>query len=454
MLRKINSLLVGFFLFLSVFSLTSCDTGNTLLLLNWGEYINMDLVSEFETKYNCEVVISLADSNDLFYSKIKSGTTVYDLVVPSDYMVEKMYKKDLLQPIDYTKLGFASFDDYLDTFVPGVKGIINDMENSSPGVKDYFVPYFWGSWGIMYNKRKAGLIDAIDKASAEGNVWKVMFEDKAIPAGTRVGMYETSRYAYAAAMFYKGLSPNDNSVAALNAATDALYNKKFTSWGTDTLKKDIAHNNLDLGFMWTGDFLDMLYTTLKTNTIDDVTFDIIIPDETIAFCDNFVLTKNARHTDLAYKFIKFFLDKDIAYRNASIVGYCTPIKDAYLEITKYKDSFKDVNELLSCTTIKTISYNTLSNKTYAVSGTYDNEKSFLLEVTAEELESIKEKYMTIIDDGEKDIDVNWLNNWAYAVNKYYPFEASSTKAYKGTPLTDLPRDYIDKINTICNNARV
>lgn len=78
----------------SVISLSSCANNNQLLLLNWGEYINEDLVREFEEEYNCSVSISVAESNELFYSKIKSGTTAYDLVIPSDYMVEKCIIRD------------------------------------------------------------------------------------------------------------------------------------------------------------------------------------------------------------------------------------------------------------------------------------------------------------------------------------------------------------------------
>ena len=82
-------------MFFVLLSLTGCGR-EKLLILNWGEYINEDLVEKFEKENNCDVIISVAESNELFYSRIKSGTTAYDLVVPSDYMVEKMYKKDLL----------------------------------------------------------------------------------------------------------------------------------------------------------------------------------------------------------------------------------------------------------------------------------------------------------------------------------------------------------------------
>ena len=83
-MRKSINLLLIILSFSMLFFTSSCSSRKKLLLLNWGEYINMDLVAEFEELYDCEVVISLADSNDLFYSKVKSGTTVYDLVIPSD----------------------------------------------------------------------------------------------------------------------------------------------------------------------------------------------------------------------------------------------------------------------------------------------------------------------------------------------------------------------------------
>ncbi len=86
------------------FVLASCGQRDKLLVLNWGEYISEDVVALFEEEYGVEVSISIADSNELFYSKLKSGTTAYDLIVPSDYMIEKMMVKDLIQEIDFDKL--------------------------------------------------------------------------------------------------------------------------------------------------------------------------------------------------------------------------------------------------------------------------------------------------------------------------------------------------------------
>ena len=106
-----KSFSILFLMFITLI-ISSCSSRERLLVLNWGEYINDEVVAKFEETYNCDVVMSLADSNELFYSKLKSGTTVYDIVVPSDYMVEKMKEADLLQEIDFTVNGDGKINSF------------------------------------------------------------------------------------------------------------------------------------------------------------------------------------------------------------------------------------------------------------------------------------------------------------------------------------------------------
>jgi spermidine/putrescine-binding protein len=110
------------------------------MFLNWGEYINDEAVRLFEEEYNVNVIIDIADSNELFYSKIRSGTTAYDLVCPSDYMIEKMYQKGLLQEIDLDRL--TNYDPINNPFMPGVLGIQSQMFE---GNDRYGIPYFLGN---------------------------------------------------------------------------------------------------------------------------------------------------------------------------------------------------------------------------------------------------------------------------------------------------------------------
>lgn len=358
---------------------------DSLLILNWGEYINDEVVERFEKEYNVTVTISLADSNELFYSKIKSGTTAYDLVIPSEYMVQKMYESDMLQPIQKDKL--SNYRDNI--FLPGVNGIIESMSATFPEYADYQIPYFWGTFGLMYNKRKAGLEEVV---RAKG--WQAYFNVNELPSGTEVGMYNVPRFAYAAAMFYNHLSPNltptDENIAI---AKRTLSMRQFDEWGTDTLKKNVQKGDLDLAFVYTGDFLDMLYQEINDEVnpkdISDINYDIYIPDETIAFMDSFVIPKNARHVDLAHAFIDYFLDPSNAYDNASVVGYCTPLVASYNQIIEGKNT-----------------------------------------------------------------DDKYLQNWALAMEKYYPLpDETWEKPYKGVPLTNFDVNSLTKITNMVNDVK-
>ncbi len=330
-MAKSKIIVLLFTLIITITLISGCNSSNTLLLLNWGEYINDEVVEKFEDKYNCVVNISIADSNELFYSKIKSGTTVYDLVVPSDYMVQKMVENNLLEKLDFSKLPNYSQDNLL----PGVKRISKLMNESSRNEIDYtqyFVPYFWGTWGLMYNKNKQGLEDSLNQYG-----WQAYFDRSLLPSGTTVGMYNSIMHSYAAVMCSENLPLNEEKDEYISLCYDKFKAMHFDEWGTDTMKKSIAAGNLDLAFVWTGDCLDMLYSTLDDGTpIDEVSFDIYIPEKTIAFMDNLVMTKNARHKDLAYQFINFMLETENAKENASVVGYCTPYVSSYNAIVGYE----------------------------------------------------------------------------------------------------------------------
>lgn len=368
----------------SCMPLTSCDGANTLLLLNWGEYINEDLVKAFEEEYHCTVKESIADSNELFYSKLKSGTTVYDLVVPSDYMVKKMKENDLIQELDLSKLKNYNRS----RFLPGVIGIEDYFINEGgfPEFEKYQIPYFWGTFGLMYNKRVAGLEEALYKDG-----WDAYFNKDKMPKGTRSGMYNVPRDSYAATMFHHHLSPNVQGKEYLDIMRDDLTKGDFEQWGTDDLKKQIQKGDLDVAYMYTGDFLDMFYTDINDETepkkIEDVQYDIYIPDETIAFLDSLVLTKKAIHIDLAYKFMDFFLRSEVAMSNASVVGYCTPLQESYDSIVALKDS-KDLSE----------------------------------------------------------------RNWSYAMTTYYPI-IEGPKPYIGTPLTNFDKNYLTEVNNVVNDVK-
>lgn len=443
-MRKRISLYVLFAFF--VLCLCSCQRKNILLFLNWGEYVDESMIEEFEKQYNCEVMLDLGESNELFYSKVSAGTTCYDVVCPSDYMVLKMYEKGMLEKLDFERIPNYKLEDRM----PGVKGIAETLEAKKEGITSYYVPYLWGTWGIAYSTLKDGLKEAVTTAE---NEWASLFDRNSLPAGTKVAMYDSNLHAYYAACRYLGLNTEDIlSSKELNQISNLIKGMHYDAWGTDDIKKDIVAGNRDLGFMWTGDFLyyycentastvidaylagdvtiDEISTMIETITTDagvykdkyQVGFDIFIPSDTIAFCDNLVIPKHAAHYDLALEFINFMCGRDEgedhvdpAFANTYYVSYNAPYMSLYDDIISLSDA----------------------------------------EFTAEDVEGLT-------SDNAYDSDLFWkIYDVAIGIAfaKYYPKEESvvlpngSTKHYKGDILATFPRDYINKINSTFNNAK-
>ncbi len=449
MLKRIISLIAIFLLSLS---LASCGGKPVLLFLNWGEYIDEDMISAFEKKYNCIVLMDLAESNELFYSKVRAGTTIYDVVAPSDYMVEKMYNNGILEELDFTKL--ENYNPNSDNIRKGVKNIMEEMQgNFGDDIVNYFVPYLWGTWGIMYDTTLPGLEEAVVNAKSS---WSPLFDRQVLPAGTKVAMYDSHQHAYYAATKYLGLPSNKELThSKLDLIEDLIKEMNYDAWGTDNIKKDIVAGNIDLGFMWTGDFLYYYCEQIaklvvgayskgeieiseiepmiiglagasksykKGDKVYKVGFDLFIPDDTIAFVDNLVITKDSQHKDLAYKFIDFMMSNNVAitedyrvdpaFSNAYYVCYDTPYIKTYEEILALKKSEA-------------------------------GEEKF----TAKDAEEFKKEANNPYDSKLFSKVYDYAN--ALGFMHYYPIDTT-----KGHKLTSFSRSYVDIINTTFYNARI
>lgn len=444
-MRKKISICFLFACLLTLFA--SCQRRNVLLFLNWGEYVDETMLEEFERLYNCDVVMELGESNEIFYSKVSSGTTCFDVVCPSDYMVLKMVQNDMLQELDFSKIPNCNLEDRM----PGVKGIAQTLEAKSPGITSYYVPYLWGTWGIVYSTFKEGLKEAVTTAQ---NPWAALFDRSVLPAGTRVAMYESNLHAYYAACRYLGFDTEiELSASELNQIYTLVRSMKYDAWGTDNIKKEIVAQNRDLGFMWTGDFLYYYCENIASTVMDaylakdvsleeitsmieilttdagvykekyEIGFDIFIPENTIAFCDNFVVPKYAAHYDLALEFINFMCGRDEgehhvdpAYANTYYVSYNAPYQGLYEDIVALRE-----------TLITNEDGEGISN-----SNAYDSELFWKI----------------------YDIAIG------IAFHKYYPKEEKvelpdgTIKQYKGDILATFDRKYINKINRTFNDAKV
>ena len=311
-------------------ALVACDNRPTLRILNWGEYINDEVVAQFEEEFGYRVIVDVTDSNESFYSKIKSGTTAYDIVIPSDYMIEKMQEENMLIELDYNLLPNRSSVTYMsavDQIFDSMTATTLERTSKTVDYTEYAVPYFWGTFGIIYNNRVAGL-----KTALETHGWGAYFDPSKAPAGVKRGMYDVPQFAYAGAMLYLGENVNAFSTELLAQAQAAIDQANFVEWGDDSLKRNVEAGNLDMALVYTGDYLDRLYIQLdegKTLAQVQAQFNIYIPETTFVFSDMMVIPNTSKHVDRAHEFINFMLKPEMVALNAEVVGYAAGLVEAY-----------------------------------------------------------------------------------------------------------------------------
>lgn len=294
-----------------VSAMTTTFSGETLYVLNWGEYMDPDLIDQFETTYDVTVVYDEVGSNEEMEVRIKSGTTKYDIAFPSDYMIDKLRQQDLLNEIDRTKLtGLSNV-----SIKPEVAGL-----TEGKGYDSYFIPYFWGTIGIMYNT------DTVNEADLTG--WEVLFDTDST---YKVGMYNSARDAAAAALLYLGYDVNTNDEDELSEAEDALRAMEYEVVGEDNLKTLVQAGNLDMALVYSGDYFDTLYIAEEDET--DINFAFYVPETTNVWVDGFVIPTTSENTDLAHEFINFFLNEDVSEQNADWVGYAPVLDEVFNTLT-------------------------------------------------------------------------------------------------------------------------
>ncbi|UHR03074.1 spermidine/putrescine ABC transporter substrate-binding protein [Peptoniphilus sp. GNH] len=279
--------------------LTSCksNTQNSLRVYNWGDYIDPITLTMFEREFGVKVTYETFSSNEDLYVKVKKSSDSYDVIVPSDYMIERMIAENLIQKIDFKN-------------VPNFAGVFEDIKNPDfDPTNEYSIPYFWGTVGIIYNKKLidypvSGFKDLWDKR----NVGKII-------------MYNSIRDAIAVALKYKGYSVNTTDKAALMEAKDALMEQKplVYAYLADEGRDVIVQEDAAIGLMYSGDALMMME--------ENKNLDYVIPKEgTNLWYDSFAIPKNAKNKDLAEKFINFMLRPEISAINTEYcVGYTSPV---------------------------------------------------------------------------------------------------------------------------------
>ena len=291
--------------------------GQTLHVYNWGEYTGENIISDFEEETGCTVVMEIFDSNEQMYIKVANGES-YDILVPSDYMIQRLIDEGYLQKLDYSRL------DCLDDLCESVLNLPYDPGN------EYSVPYFWGTAGIVYDKTK------VDLADLEKEGFEIFLDEK---YKGDIYLYDSERDSFMMALKALGYSMNTENEKELEEAYNWLVKCVQTMEPeivTDEIIDNMAQGRKALGLIYSG---DAAYVMTEN---EDMGY--YLPESgTNLWSDAMVIPKNAKNPELAHEFINFVSDYDGAYDNSSYVGYTSPNQEVMDELSGEGGDYEGIN---------------------------------------------------------------------------------------------------------------
>lgn len=306
------------------------ESGEKVYVLNWGEYMDPEVRDLFEKETGIKVVYEEFDTNEDMYPKVKTGAVQYDVICPSDYMIQKMIDEDLLTEIDFNN-------------VPNIKYIdeayLKSSQSFDPENK-YSVPYCWGTVGILYNKTMVD--EPIDS-------WAAIFDEKY--AG-EILMMDSVRDAFGIALKYLGYSLNSTNEAELEEAK-ALLQKQYPmvqAYVIDQVRDKMIGGEAAIGVIYSG---EAIFTKRENPDLE-----YVVPKEgSNVWIDSWVIPKNCRNKKNAEAFINFMCKPEIALKNFEYITYSTPNKAAreMIEDEDIKNSpvaFPEQSVLDRCETFK------------------------------------------------------------------------------------------------------
>ena len=291
--------------------------GQTLHVYNWGEYTGENILREFEEKTGAKVVMENFDSNEQMYIKVANGES-YDILVPSDYMIQRLIQEEYLQKLDHSKL------DCLDKLCEDVVGLPYDPGN------EYSIPYFWGSVGIVYDKTKVDLED-LEREGFD------IFKDQKYKG--QIYLYDSERDSFMMALKALGYSMNTENEGELQAAYEWLVECVQTmdpEIVTDEIIDNMAQGRKALGLIYSGD------ATYVMSENEDMGY--YLPESgTNLWSDAMVIPANAKNPDLAHEFINFASDYEGAYDNSSFVGYSSANQEVMDTLSGEGGDYEGIN---------------------------------------------------------------------------------------------------------------
>lgn len=305
MKRKVMALLLAAWMILALTGCGAGTSGEVVYVYNWGEYIDESVIDQFEEETGITVVYDTFETNEVMYPIIEQGQTVYDVVCPSDYMIQKMIANDLLAEINYDNIPNIEYigEAYLEA-----------SEGFDPGNK-YSVPYTWGTVGILYNTTM------VDEPITS---WSVLWDEKY--AG-EILMQKSVRDAFAVALAYLGYSINSTNETEILEARDLLIEQKplVQAYVVDQVRDKMIGNEAAIGVIYSGEYL------LCHQENPDLAY--VVPEEgSCLWFDSWVIPKNAENKENAEAWINFLCRPDIAKKNFDYITYATANEGAIAEL--------------------------------------------------------------------------------------------------------------------------
>ena len=286
----------------TVAALSGCGSSESsngeVIVYNWGEYIDPDVLEMFEEETGIKVVYDEYETNETMYPKVEAGAAQYDLVCPSDYMIDKMIEKGLVQELNFDN-------------IPNAKQYIGEQYYEQSKEFDpenkYSIPYCWGTVGILYNQTMVS-----EPITSWDVLWDAQYENNIL-------MQDSVRDAFMVALKRNGNSMNSTNDAELNAAKDALIEQKplVQAYVVDQVRDKMIGNEAAIGVIYSG---EAIYTQRENS---DLVY--VIPEEgTNVWIDSWVMLKDAPNKENAEKFLDFLCRPEIALKNFEYITYSTP----------------------------------------------------------------------------------------------------------------------------------
>lgn len=285
---------------------------NELYVYNWGEYIDESVIDQFEEETGIKVTYDLFETNEEMYPIIEAGAINYDVVCPSDYMIQKMRENDMLAEINFDN-------------VPNVKEIdpaYMEMSKAFDPENKYSVPYCWGTVGILYNTKRLEELGVQPPTSWE-DLWDERLKGEIL-------MQDSVRDAFMVALKKDGYSMNSTDEAELTQAKEDLIDQKplVQAYVIDQVRDKMIGGEAAVGVIYSG---EMLYIQDEVASLGlDYNLEYVLPEEgTNLWLDSWVIPKNAKNKENAEKWIDFLCRPEIAKKNFEYITYPTPNKGAF-----------------------------------------------------------------------------------------------------------------------------